>query len=189
MMRIHRLFLAAILAAAACGLLAIVAAAATFIRMDLPALARAAQLVVRVRCTGSRAQWESGSIWTFTDFEVLETFKGAAPQTLRVRLPGGRVAHLETHVEGAPRFSTGEEAVLFLEKTSAGDYGITSWAQGTFRVRRATGGEQRLTQDTSASAVFDPRTRQFIHVGTREMALNEFRRQISQALHAPQTER
>jgi hypothetical protein len=159
--------------------------ATTLVRMDLNGLAHSAEIIVRARCIHSEARWESQSIWTFDDFDVLETFKGASPQTLRVRLPGGRVDHLEVKVEGVPKFAIGEEAVLFVERTSAGDYGVTSWAQGTFRIHHESKGDALLTQDTSHFAVFDPHTRQFATVGIRNLPMNDFREQLARALAAP----
>jgi hypothetical protein len=161
------------------------ASATTLVRMDLAALARSAEIIVRARCIHSETKWESESTSTFDDFAVLETFKGAPPQILRVRLPGGRVNHTEVKIEGVPAFATGEETILFVEKTSAGDYGVTSWAQGTFRIHREASGAARLTQDTSHFAVFDPHTRQFTTVGIRNLPLNDFRLQLARALNTP----
>jgi hypothetical protein len=159
--------------------------ATTLVRMDLGALAWSAELIIRARFTGSETRWENGAIWTFADFAVIEPLKGAPPATVRVRLPGGRTGHMGTRIEGVPQFATGEEAVLFLERTSAGDYGITSWAQGTFRVRRsAAGGETTVTQDTSHYAVFDPRTRRFTSDGVRDLPLSAFRTQVAAAIAA-----
>ena len=134
---------------------------------------------------GAESRWETGSIWTFAEFEVMETFKGSPPRTLRVRLPGGRVAHLEMKVEGVPRFAAGDEVVLFIERTSAGDYGLTSWAQGTFRVHRDAAGDSRLTQDSSRFAVFDTHTHQFATSGIRDLPLSEFRVALSIAFSVP----
>jgi hypothetical protein len=156
--------------------------ATTLIRMDLDALANSAEFVVRARCRATESRWESDSIWTFAEFEVLESFKGAPPRNLRVRLPGGRAGNMHTRVDGVPEFSVGEETVLFVERTSAGDLGITSWAQGTFRIRRDTAGGSRLTQDTSHFAVFDPQTRRFSPSGIRNMSLPEFRQKLGDVL-------
>jgi hypothetical protein len=185
---IHRnreflMFIASLLIASG---VVIEANATTLVRMDLAALARSAEIIVRARCIHSETRWESESISTFDDFGVLETFKGAPPQILRVRLPGGRVNHTEVNIEGVPAFAMGEETVLFVEKTSAREYGVTSWAQGTFRIHRETSGEARITQDTSHFAVFDPHTRQFTTVGVRNLALNDFRQQLAQALNTPE---
>jgi hypothetical protein len=170
----------------ACGLV-LRANATTLVRMDLNALAHSAEIIVRARCTHSETRWESETIWTFDDFAVLETFKGAPPQALRVRLPGGRVNHTEVRIEGVPTFTIGEETVLFVEKTSAGDYGVTGWAQGTFRIHREKTGDVRLTQDTSHFAVFDPHTREFAAVGVRNLPINDFRIQLASALANPPT--
>jgi hypothetical protein len=92
---------------------------------------------------------------------------------------------MHTRVEGVPEFSSGEETVLFVERTSAGDLGVTGWAQGTFRIRHDFSGESRLTQDTSHFAVFDPRTHRFVSSGIRNMPLTEFRQKLGVALTAP----
>jgi hypothetical protein len=166
-----------------CGALGV--GATTLIRMDLNALAHSAEIIVRARCRTTQSQWESGSIWTFASFQVLETFKGAPPQSLRVRLVGGRIANLQTRVEGVPQFSVGEELILFLERNSAGDLGITGWAQGTFRVTRNSSGEVNLSQDSSHFAVFDPQTRKFTPSGINHISLADFRQKLSDALNAP----
>ena len=171
----------------ACGL-ALQAHATSLVRMDLNALAHSAEIIVRARCVHSETRWQSETIWTFDDFSVLETFKGAPPQILRVRLPGGRVDHTEVRIEGVPAFSAGEETVLFVEKTSAGDYGVTSWAQGTFRIHREKIGDAKLTQDSSHFAVFDPHTRQFATVGVKNLPISEFRTQLASALANPPTD-
>jgi len=136
------------------------------------------EFVAFIRTRGGK----SGTVWTFDDFDVLEVFKGSASQLLRVRLPGGRVEHTDVRIEGVPEFASGEETILFVERTSAGDYGITSWAQGTFRVRRQPSGDG------------PPHTRHESHRGFRsahtaihnywraQSPAQEFREQLAEAL-------
>jgi hypothetical protein len=82
-----------------------------------------------------------------------------------------------------PRFAPGEETYLFLEPTSAGDLSVTSWVQGTFRVRRdAATQKESVTQDTGAVSVFDPATRQFKPGGARNMPVEEFREHVRAAV-------
>jgi hypothetical protein len=187
MIRRNRKFLAMLASLFLAGGTLLQASATTLVRMDLNTLANSAEIIVRARCVHSETKWESETIWTFDDFTVLETFKGAPPQILRVRLPGGRINHTEVRIEGVPIFAAGEETVLFVEKTSAGDYGVTSWAQGTFRIHREKSGDMRLTQDTSHFAVFDPHTRQFSTVGVRNLPFTDFRIQLASALANPPT--
>lgn len=125
-------------------------AASTLKRMSLTDLAGAAQAIAQVRCISDEARWQSGEIWTFTVFHVQQVWKGDLPRQITVRMLGGRTANLTSIVPGAPRFYPGENAVLFLERTRSGDYSITSWAAGTFRIRR--GGNDAtvlVTQDTA----------------------------------------
>jgi hypothetical protein len=86
-------------------------------------------------------------------------------------------------VDGVPQFRPGEDVFLFLEPTRAGDLSVTSWVQGTFRVRRdAQTGAESVTQDSAAHAVFDPATRQFKAGGVRNMPVETFRLRVREAV-------
>jgi hypothetical protein len=159
------------------------ARATTLARMTLGQLASAAQVIARVRCTGAVSRRDAGSIWTFTDFSVEETFKGTPLADITIRLPGGRDGHTVETVEGTPRFTPGDEAIVFLERTRAGDWSISAWAEGTFRIERESQtGEQMVTQDSSGMAVFDTSTRTFRSDGIAHMPLAEFRARLDAAM-------
>ena len=110
------------------------ARATTLKRMSVADLSRAAHTIVRVRCVTNSTRWDAGEIWTFTTFDVEETWKGSAPAQITVRLLGGHAGNLTSTVSGVPRFAPGEELILFLERTPAQDFSIVSWMQGTFRI-------------------------------------------------------
>jgi hypothetical protein len=166
------------LLAAACT-----AEATTLVRMELGELAGAASLIARVRCVSSASRWDGGEIWTFTTFEVVETLKGSAAGQITVRLIGGRVGHLLSKVEAVPRFQPGEETILFLEPTRAGELSVSGWAQGTFRIHRdPQSGRESVTQDTSGMGMFDPATREFRPGGVRNLPLEEFKQGVAAAL-------
>jgi len=171
-----------------CAILAILlaataAGATTLARMSLDELVAAAEVVARVRCLGNESRWEGGEIWTLTSFEVVETLKGVAPRLIAVRLLGGHVGHLHSTVDGVPRFRPSEEAVLFLERTRAGDFSVTSWVQGTFRIRRdARTGAESVTQDSAAYGIFDPTARQFRPAGVRKLPLEAFKQRLAETL-------
>jgi len=172
-----------VLAACALLLAASPAMATTLARMKLDELATAAQAIVYARCLETESRWEGGEIWTFTRFEVLEAMKGALPRLVTVRLLGGRVGHVLSTVEGVPRFQPDEETILFLERAPAGDFSVTSWAQGTFRIERNPHtGRQSVTQDSSAMAVFNPATRRFEHAGIRNLPLRAFKQRLAAIL-------
>jgi hypothetical protein len=161
--------------------------ATTLLRMSLEQLSKTAQVIVRAQCVGSASEWEGGEIWTVNSFRVEETWRGTAGGSqIQVRLIGGRAGNFTSSVSGVPRFRPGEDVVLFLEKTSRGEFTVVSWEQGTFRIARegAAAGET-VTQDTASFATFDPATRRFEAAGVRHLALSSFRARVDAALRAP----
>lgn len=160
------------------------ARATTLMRMSVEKMARTADVVMRARCVANMTGWDAGEIWTVTTFQIEETWKGASPALINVRLLGGRAGNLTSTVDGIPRFQAGEDVVLFLEPTGRGDFTIVSWKQGTFRIRlEHTTGEERAAQDTAVFAVWDPQTRRFEASGIRGMRLDALRDQVSAALN------
>jgi hypothetical protein len=173
------LFLAGLL------LIGIVASATTFVRLGFADLTRTATAVARLRCVASESFVENGQIWTATRFAVLETAKGTLPAAITVRTPGGSAAGVTAHVEGAPRFRTGEEVFLFLVAAPGEPWKILGWAQGTFRIARdSSGGRERLTQDSAALPVYDPARREFRAEGLRNVTVDEFRARVQRVLAA-----
>jgi hypothetical protein len=155
------------------------ASGTTLMRMSLAQISQAAQAIVRARCIGNSTRWDAGEIWTFTSFDIEETWSGSAPAQISVRLLGGRVGNLTSTVSGVPRFSPGEEVVLFLEPTARGDFSIVSWEQGTFRIRRDVRmGEEVAVQDTAAFPVFDPAMRRFETIGIRNLPIATLRSRV-----------
>jgi hypothetical protein len=157
--------------------------ATTLARLSLDELAAASDAVARVRCVATESRWESGSIWTLTTFDVVETLKGNLPPEIAVRLPGGRVGHVTATVDGTPKFAPGAEAIVFLEKSRAGGFTVAGWVEGTFRILRDPRTRAEIvTQDSSAFAVFDAATRTFRAEGVRRMPLEEFRSRVAAAI-------
>jgi hypothetical protein len=157
--------------------------ATTLERLSLDQLAAGSDAVARVNFVRAESRWDSGSIWTFTTVKVVETIKGNLPGEIEVRLPGGRVGHLTATVEGAPKFHSGDDAIVFLKRTPAGGFTVAGWVEGTFRIARdPRTGNQSVTQDSSAFAVFDTATRTFRTEGIRGMPVEEFRARIVAAV-------
>jgi len=157
----------------------------TFARMTVEEMTEASPLVARVRCLGNTVGWEGGEIWTITSFAVLEVWKGSAPRQIAVRLIGGHAGHLISSVAGVPRFQQGEEAILFLMPTPEGEFMVTGWMQGTFRIRRdPRTGIECATQDTAGMAVFDPPRRQFATSGIRDLPLERLRERVAAEMNA-----
>lgn len=166
------------------------AAATTLLRMSLSQMAHAADTIVRGRCIATSSRWEAGAIWTFADLAVVEVLKGSPSARIIVRLPGGHAGNMATHIDAAPSLRTGDEKILFLEKTPANDYAVTAWIEGAFRILRNSRGEEAVTQDSSEIAVFDAGTRQFTTQGIRDLPVSLFRQRLAAALRpAPERAR
>jgi hypothetical protein len=164
--------------------------AATLARLSLAQLAAGSDAVARVRFLRAESLWENGSIWTVTTFEVVETLKGQLPGQIDVRLPGGRVGHLMSTVDGTPKFMPGNEAIVFLQRSSAGGFTVAGWVQGSFRISRdPRTGAETVTQDSSAFAVFDAATRTFRSDGIRRMPMENFRARFAAAAAARKEEK
>ena len=164
-------------------LLCSAASATSLARMSVEQMAHASSAIVRARCVSSATRWEEGEIWTLTSFEVAESWKGAPRSRITVRLLGGRLGPITSHVSGIPHFREGEEVVLFLERAPNGNFSVVSWEQGTFRISRDTRtGSEVVTQDTASFPVFDPATRQFETIGVHNQSLFAFRTQVKAAI-------
>ncbi len=157
--------------------------ATTLARLSFNELTEQATAIARVRCLSSTSLWRNGEIWTETEFEVLEQNKGALPGIFRVSLPGGRVAHLQSRVDGVPSFHVGEEIYLFLWSAPGKATSVLGWTQGTFRIARdPQTGLERVTQDSAAMPLFDLATRKFRHGGVRNLPLPIFQLKLKRAL-------
>ena len=122
-------------------------------------------------------------VWTVTTFEVTESWKGSPPPHFTVRLPGGDAAGLRVQVAGAPRFSVGEDVVLFLFDDRAHQLNILSWAQGTFRIRKDPRTAVELAiQDTAGLQVLDLRSGTRAEGERRQLSLPVLRATVARVL-------
>jgi hypothetical protein len=167
----------------ALALLAVVASATTLSQLKLEDLALESTAVARLRCLGATSRWEQGEIWTETRFAVVQREKGDLPGVVTVRLLGGSVGHLRSHVDEVPAFRPGEEVYLFLWARDGEPYQVLGWSQGAFRIaRNSQSGLEMVTQDSASSAVFDPQTRAFRRGGIRNLPVAIFREKLHKAL-------
>jgi len=162
------------------ALLAVAANATTLSRLRFEELANQATAVARLRCIGVESRWENGEIWTETRFETVELNKGMLPGVVSVRMLGGRIGNLHSRIAA---FRPGEEAYVFLWGREGEPFRVLGWSQGTFRIARdPRTGVERVTQDSAAAPVFDPRTRRFRHGGIRNLPVAIFQLKLRKAL-------
>lgn len=172
-----------ILFLAALALLAVAANATTLSRLRFEELVNQATAVARLRCISVESRWQDGEIWTETRFEMVEVNKGLLSGVVSVRMLGGRVGNLHSRIDGVPAFRPGEEAYVFLWGHEGEPFRVLGWSQGTFRIDRDLHtGVERVTQDSAAIPVFDPRTRHFRHGGIRNLPIAIFQLKLRKAL-------
>jgi hypothetical protein len=116
-------------------LLAPPARASTALPATVEGLARASDAVVRgtVAASASRFTADGRQIYTFVEIRPAAVWRGSAPARTVVRVPGGEVGNLGMLVPGSPRFTAGEEVVLFLRR-SGEVHQLVGLAQGKFSV-------------------------------------------------------
>ena len=103
------------------------------VQMDVPELARKAELVVHGKVVSAESSWQDGRIVTRSTLRIDETLKGKHAAKLQVLTLGGAVGDLAQNVPGEAALAPGEEVVLFLVKTS-GALRVLGLAQGKFHV-------------------------------------------------------
>ena len=159
------------------------ARATTLARMNLRELVQQSTYIARVRCVKTASVADPNMVWTVTTFEVTESWKGNPPLNFTVRLPGGDAAGLRVLVAGAPRFSVGEDVVLFLFDDRAHRLNILSWAQGTFRIRKDPRTAVELAiQDTAGLQVLDLRSGTRAEGERRQLSLPVLRATVARVL-------
>lgn len=116
------------------------ARATVMLEASIDDLARESDTVVlgKVRSTEGRLSGDGKRIFTYVTVEVAEAWKGEPGKTVEVRVPGGVHGEFGQIVQGAPRFTGGEEVVIFLRRVSAGSqlFQVSGLAQGKLRVER-----------------------------------------------------
>lgn len=156
--RILPLFARKIARAAAIATVLVVSAAGwatTVIPMSVEEMTRAATDVVEARAVSSRAAWNEQHtlIYTYTTFQVTQVLKGARAQEINVKQPGGTAGGYTQKVSGVHHAQIGEEALLFLRPSAAGDgtHVVVGLVQGNFRMIRAIDGSAMVTNGISGA--------------------------------------
>ncbi len=132
---------------------------ATTVRVAaLDELVHESHMVVRahVAFVDDRAGEETRKFQTRVGLEVAESVKGfdGAQRTYELVLPGGRLGPYAMAVPGMPTFSPGQEVVVMVKHTEAGDT-ITGLAQGIFNVDRSSGTARARRLDAGQTRMVD----------------------------------
>ena len=122
--------------------------ATSMVPQTLDELATKSDAVVRVTTLATRTEWHNRVIVTIASMRVTDALLGslAAGQEIEVATLGGVKDGLELHVAGAPRFTAGEDDILFLGAGTLAAWQVTDLAQGKFEVVRDAAGREGLSR-------------------------------------------
>jgi hypothetical protein len=133
---------------AAALLLSSVAGATIVVPMTLEEMAIEASCVARGRVVNTQSAWDDAQrrIYTYTEIQILERIhtSRSVPDFVVVRTLGGEVGEVGMKVSGTPRFTLGEEVVVFLraDPVDAEQFQVIGMSQGKLHVERPLkGGE------------------------------------------------
>jgi hypothetical protein len=111
--------------------------ATVLVPADFREVAVGSQIIVHGRVVDVRSEWVEGNsrIDSFVTVAASAFYRGNPTQTVTFRVPGGQVGRYRAVMVGAPTFTVGEEAVVFLKTDGPAVPNVFGLNQGVFRVR------------------------------------------------------
>ncbi len=176
--RLSRLSICLLLVSAA-------ALATTIIPMSVERLTQSSSHVLVGSATLTWSEWnpQHNIIYTYTKFQVANTWKGQAPSVIVVKQPGGTVGNTTERVYGVRYLRPGERSVLFLRPSDErdGTLIITGLVQGNFRVRMSQTGEQVVSNGAPEVTAYSVGNREVSTFTGNRMRLSELKARVEKA--------
>jgi hypothetical protein len=173
MTRIHQIAVSAVF------LFSVPIFAATFVVPDDRDLPKRADAILVGTVLDSYPQWSAdGGVETLTVFSIGEVIKGNVSSTINIVEPGGSIDGVSVVVAGAPRFASGEKALLFLRKTGSDRWAVADLAVGKFAFV-GNGRERVLQRDADDIAGWDSHLKPFVDRPRDEARFLEFVRKVA----------
>jgi len=121
--------------------------AASVLPLGLERLLSDAEAVFNGRCISNQVERDvyTNMVVTYTTFEVIDVVKGQVSQTHTIKQIGGYLQDSNVHMRwpGIPKFSVGEEYVIFLPpKSNVGFSSPVGLEQGKFSVLSGDAGKE-----------------------------------------------
>jgi len=144
------------------ALFALAATATTVVPMSLEELTTAASRIVEGQAVKSWSTWNAQRtlIYTYTTFRVSRNLKGGEDPTVTIRQLGGSAGGYTQKVSGLRHPQIGEEELLFLRASEAGDgsMAVVGLMQGQFRVYQTAAGDTLVSNGVNGASVVDRST-------------------------------
>ena len=135
------------------------ASATVLIPAEFREIVAGSEIIVHARVVDIRSQWVDGRrrIESVVTVEVLTPFKGGERRTLEFKVHGGEIGRYRSMMVGAPSFSLGEEAFLFLSGQDNDAPLVFGLNQGVFRIRQDRVSGRRMVVPPPIMASSDSR--------------------------------
>jgi hypothetical protein len=157
-------------------------AGATLEQLSIEEMSRKATVIVRGRVSGCAGDLRGSVIYTRCTVAVSERWKGQTSGEIEFLVPGGTARGLVQTFTGSPRFSSGEEHILFLWAGRSGAYQIIGLSQGKFDLKPGKGAvPATVSRAASGERMLDKAGRPVIDEAV-EMTANELRSRVQRAL-------
>ncbi|HUA84931.1 MAG TPA: hypothetical protein VMB85_13805 [Bryobacteraceae bacterium] len=168
------------------GLLSIVLAvslhATTLQKLTLDDMIRQSTAIVHVKVSSSSPVMRGRNIYTFYQFQLLETLKAGGGAQTEVAVPGGSTAGLRQEVAGAPSLAAGGEYVIFLWTSNSGLTQIIGLSQGLFSVLPDSSGTAELVRGALAGATLVNKSGQTLNPLAVTISLSGLKAEIQKVL-------
>ncbi|HXW03989.1 MAG TPA: hypothetical protein VD833_02050 [Vicinamibacterales bacterium] len=139
-------------------------------------------VIAHVQIADVRPEWAQGRrrIDSLVTAVVVSYLKGGQPAgTITFQVPGGELGRYRSIMIGAPVFSPGDEAVLFLNAGAGAPFQIFGLNQGVFRVRPdPVSGRRMVVSPVLLSTSDGPERVTRGSAARRALALEEFGTQV-----------
>ena len=136
------------------------AAASVVVAESWEQMARGAHSIVRGRVANQQAFIdEAGRVYTEVELEVTEAIKGEVGPVVRLREAGGAVGATRQDIAGSPRFSVGQDTLIFLEPAGESQvWLVRSKAAGKIDFEKGVDGKLRAQRQLAGLTLFAPKS-------------------------------
>jgi hypothetical protein len=157
------------------------AQATTLQQLSTDDMIRQSTAIVRVKVAAASTGVRGRDIYTYYQFQVLETLKASGSGPVQVAVPGGVAGGLREMVPGAPTLTAGQEYVIFLWTSKSGLTQVIGLSQGLFTVMQDAAGNPVLVRPAAPALMLD-RTGNVVDDKAVTMKLSDLRAEVQKVL-------
>jgi hypothetical protein len=124
--------------------------ATSIVPPEFPDLVNQSDFIVRAvvkSVVSDYARPGSRKIITMVEMDVREVIAGTPTQPLVLRVLGGKVGQEEMIIEGAPRFTVGDEGIYFVQGNGRQIYPLVAMMHGVYPIKREADGREFITRN------------------------------------------